>query len=32
VVTPPASWLLVVAARVFPSIVEGRLAAMNGST
>jgi short-subunit dehydrogenase len=31
VVTPPAGWLLVVAARVFPSIVEGRLAAMNGT-
>jgi short-subunit dehydrogenase len=31
VVAPPAGWLLVVAARVFPSIVEGRLAAMNGT-
>src|SRR5580704_10054656 len=28
VVAPPASWLLVVAARVFPAIVEGRLAEM----
>jgi len=28
VVAPPASWLLVVAARVFPSIVEARLAEM----
>jgi uncharacterized protein len=32
VVAPPAAWLLVVAARVFPSIVEGRLAAMNGTS
>jgi short-subunit dehydrogenase len=31
VVAPPASWLLVVAARLFPSIVEARLAAMNGA-
>jgi short-subunit dehydrogenase len=29
VVAPPASWLLVAAARVFPSIVEARLAAMS---
>jgi dehydrogenase/reductase SDR family member 7B len=31
VVAPPVLWLLVVAARVFPSIVEARLAGMNGT-
>ncbi len=32
VVAPPAAWLLVVAARLFPSLVEARLAAINGTT
>ena len=31
VVAPAAGWLLVVASRVFPSIVEARLAAMMGA-
>jgi short-subunit dehydrogenase len=31
VVAPPAGWLLVVAARVFPSIVEARMAEMIGA-
>jgi short-subunit dehydrogenase len=31
VVAPPALWLLVLASRVFPRIVEGRLAAINGT-
>jgi short-subunit dehydrogenase len=29
VVTPPAAWLLVLAMRLFPSLVEARMAAMN---
>ena len=31
VVTPRAGWLLIAAARLFPSIVEGRMANMNGT-
>jgi short-subunit dehydrogenase len=31
VVAPPASWLLVIASRLFPGVVEARLAAMNGT-
>lgn len=31
VVTPPAAWLLVALARLFPAAVEARMAAMNGT-
>ncbi|MEO8597886.1 MAG: SDR family NAD(P)-dependent oxidoreductase [Candidatus Solibacter sp.] len=31
VVTPPAGWLLVLAMRLFPSVVEARMAAFNGT-
>jgi short-subunit dehydrogenase len=31
IVTPPAGWLLVLAMRLFPSLVESRMAEMNGS-
>jgi hypothetical protein len=31
VVTPRAGWLLVLAMRLFPSIVESRMAEMNGT-
>jgi short-subunit dehydrogenase len=31
IVTPPAGWLLVLAMRLFPSLVESRMAEMNGT-
>ena len=31
VVTPPVGWFFVLAMRLFPSIVESRMAAINGT-